>query len=257
MDEAAGSAGAATSVPRPATVTVAFTFQVALVATLLLMIGMAVAGAVHFDALIDQAARAPGADPGEAAAERSGNLAGALAAAVPELVLAVWLGSTAFPMRRGSNVARILTLVGLGTPLVLGLLGCLVGGAFGMLFALAGPDAAGPDGDPVAGPDDSVFYQQLDRLDSDGWSIVLGVLGMAGVVLALLFGVATGVLLLTGASDRYFRPRRPAPPPMTYPIPYPYPPAYGYQPYWYPAPPPPPMPGPAPPAGPPPTPPPG
>jgi hypothetical protein len=91
------------------------------------------------------------------------------------------------------------------------------------------------------------------------------VTGTATTATALLLGIATGALLLTSQSDRYFRPRRPAtavpypppwpaaPPPwLVAPPPYPH-----HAPYWYGGPPAPYPPVPAQPPGHPPAPPPG
>lgn len=256
---------------RPATVTAAFALQLAVVAGLLVMIAVVLAHAVRYDGLIDQAARATAASRDEAAMERAGNLSGALMPAVPALVLAVWLGCTAVGLRRGSNVARILTLVGLAAPLLLGALFCLVGGVFGVLIelVLAGPSQTIPP-DEIVVEDASGFYAELQRLDSGGWSIVFGVLGVTGAAVALLAAIATGVLLLTHTSAGYFRSQHPVsgppypaywagpayPHPMPPPYPYRYPAAYGQPPFWYPtpAPPaaPPPTPGPVSPATPPP-----
>ena len=98
---------------RPATVTVAFALQVALAGTLLVSAALAIAGAVHYDGLIDRAQLTTTPAPGEVAGERAANLAGALFVSVPAVLLAVWLGITAIRLRRGSNVARILIRVAL------------------------------------------------------------------------------------------------------------------------------------------------
>jgi hypothetical protein len=268
-------------------VTVAFALQLAVVGTLLSMIGVAVADTIHYDGLIDQAIRITGPDGSEAAFERAANLSGALITAVPALLMAVWLGIAAGWLRRGSNVARILTLVGLGAPLLFGLLSCLFGGLSGLLMfgMLSMPsDDVVPDDEGFAGWDDdegfarwdeSTFYDELQGLDSGGWSIAFDVLGATFAATAVLLGIATGILLLTSASSRYFRPQQSAPwppyPPPYYPAqfhgypappPCPYPPAYGPQPFWYAAPappgppylawpPPPPVPWPTPSAAPP------
>jgi len=249
-------------------VTVAFAFQVALAGVLLLMVGVTIAKAIHYDALIDQAVRAAGSGGSDAAFERTANLTGALFTAVPALLLAAWLGITAIWLRRGSNVARILTLVGLGTPLLLAALSCLFGGLFGLLMVgLMSAASSGGFTDGEEFTDDegfsewegSEFFSQLERLDGKGWSIAFEVLGATSVLVALLLAIATAVLLLTGASNRFFSPRRPAPrppyPPYHQPAqfygypappPCPYPPAHAY-PNWYPGAAPPPYPtGPAP-----------
>ncbi|WP_148088111.1 hypothetical protein [Couchioplanes caeruleus] len=238
--------------PRPTTVTAAFAFQVAFVGTLLLMIATAVAEAIRHDALIGRAARAVGASPADVSFERSMNLSTTLAVAVPLVVLAVWLGLAAVWVRRGSNIARILSLVGLGIPPVLGLLGCLFGGLFGgvlMLGLLAGPpdDLFVEDGVSVedgafveenfTGEGEMALYEELARLDTGGWSIAVDVTGMTAVAFGLLLGVATMILLLTGSSDRHFRPWRRVPslvPPVgSWPVPgQPMPPPHAPHP-WY------------------------
>jgi hypothetical protein len=255
---------------RPAAVTVAFALQLAAVGTLLLMVGVAIADAIHYDGLIDQAIRITGPDASEAAFERSANLSGALIIAIPAVLMAVWLGIAAVWVRRGSNVARILTLIGLGAPLLLSLLFCLFGGLFGVLmlglFAASSDDVLADDesfadDEGLAPWDESNFYDELLRLDSGGWSVAFDVLGTTSAAMGALLGIATGILLLTSASNRYFRPQEamprlpypppyhpaqihgyPAPHPYPYPPACPYPPAHGHQPFWYavPAPPSPP-----------------
>ncbi len=265
---------AATAPPqRPATVTVAVALQIALVGALLLTSVTAVAEAIRYDGLIDRAVRAIGASAGDAAFERSMNLSGAVAGAVSALVLAVWLGVAVVWLRRGSNVARIITLVGLGAPVVLGLVACVVGGLLGTvmvsLLASSPEDFVTDDGafteDGFPGGDEFALSDELARLDTGGWSIAFEVTGTATTAAALLLGIATGALLLTSQSDRYFRPRRPAtavpypppwpaaPPPwLVAPPPYPH-----HAPYWYGGPPAPYPPVPAQPPGHPPAPPPG
>ena len=217
--------------------TVAFALQLALVGTLLLVVAATIGDAIHYDGLIDEAARTAGAAGEEVASERAGNVGGALMTAVPAVLVAVWLASTAFWLRRGSNVARILTLVALATPLGLGLVACVLGGMFGLLafgfFALA-PEGVPPDG--AAGPgEEPPFYGELARLDSYGWSVAFGVVRVTGLGVALLLGIAVGVLLLTRASNRYFGWQEPAPA-VRYPQYYPPPAApwvYAPQPSWH------------------------
>jgi hypothetical protein len=237
-------------------VTVAFSFQLAVAGLLLLLVGVVVARAVQYDGLIDQAARA--GDPnGDAAFERSGNVFGTVLGGAPALLLALWLGLTAIWLRRGSNVARILTLVGFGAPALLGMLFCLCGGMAGVMMAglfLAPSDEFYLEEEGASF--DSGFYDELERLDSGGWSAAFGVTTAIAVATAALLGIAAVVLLLTRSANWYFRPRRPGPwaqhppyppPPFPGPMPCPYPPAHG----WY-ATPAPPAPGwnatPAPPA---------
>lgn len=246
VTEAPSSATAPPPRPRPAPVTVAFALQLALTGTLLVTIGIAVAEAFHYDALIRQAALTAEADASDAAFERSTNVVGASAIAVPATLLAVWLGTAAAWLRRGSNVARILTLVGLGAPVLLGLLACLFGGVLAVMMVpfLAGlPDEPLPD-EPMPEGDGSASYQRLERLDGGGWSIAFDVAGMTTTSATFLLGISTGVLLLTGASNRYFGAEQSMPggypppypvPAYRYPTPYPYPPAPGMQQpsFWY------------------------
>ncbi|GAA0520378.1 hypothetical protein [Paractinoplanes deccanensis] len=226
--------------PLPATVKVAFWFQIAVVAMLTLFIGACIARAVQYDGLISEAALATGANPADVADERSYNLSGTLFPAIPALVLAVWLGVTAFLVRRGNNVGRILTLVGMAAPIVLSLLGCLVGG-FGV-FLVFGFLIGGFDEEPYADepfPEDfpttypgEAFYDKLAALDAAGWSAAFEVITFTAFVLAFACAIVTAVMLLVGPSNRFFRPGRPAGGhPLGYaPFPAPYapfgPPAY-------------------------------
>ncbi|MET0418952.1 MAG: hypothetical protein ABW022_23300 [Actinoplanes sp.] len=220
--------------PRPASVTVAFALQLALAGMLLLTIVLAIADTIHYDGLIDQALRATGGTATEDAGfERSANVSTMFVPIGLALPLAVWLGVNAFFVRRGSNVARILSLIGLGLPLLLGIASCVVGGLLGLMFfsllASSGPDGSfGEDDEFFAedmyGPDVSAFYDELYRLDSGGWSLAYDVLSTTAVVTALLLGIAVAVLLLTGAANRFFRPR----PPMPFP-PVPWPPYHHYR----------------------------
>lgn len=234
--------------------TVAFALQLALAGTLLAAIGLAAADAIRYDGLIDQAARATGASRAEVDEERSAHLFGTLIVAMPALLLAGWFGATAWWLRRGSNVARIMALVGLAAPMVLGLLFCLVGGLGGLLLTgllVASPDGGFPeeegdfpedlDGDGGAFADGG-FYDELWRLDSGPWSAVSGALGLTATAAALILAATTAVLLLTGPSNRYFRPQRPVPalpypmqpfamqPPYPTQPPYPMPAPYPMQP---------------------------
>ncbi|WP_250037533.1 hypothetical protein [Paractinoplanes maris] len=210
----------------PSVVSVAVWFQVALVGLLLLVIGVSIADAVHYDGLIDQAARGAGVDPSEVASERDTNLGWTLISGLPALVLVLWLGLTVVWLRRGSNVARILTWVGLGAPVVLSLLGCLFGGLVGAFGLLAfGLIDEGPiDGEPVDGEEyafedfssyaDGGFYDRLYDLDSGGLSLAFDAVTAFALTAAVLLAIATGVLLVTGPADRWFRPGRLPPRPQ-------------------------------------------
>jgi hypothetical protein len=194
----------------PSTVKAALVLQTALVVTLLLLVAVAVGEAVHFDSLIDRAARTVGADAAEVALERSGNVSGVLFTGIPALLLAAWLGVTAWWMRRRSNVARILALVGLGAPLILGVLACLAGGLLGVLLAGVLLQSSGeiePSDVEEADWGGEALFDELDRLSSSGWSIAFDAIGGSGLLLVLLLAVATGTLLLVETSRHYFQPR--------------------------------------------------
>ncbi len=199
--------------PPPSSVKVAIALQAALVMVVLLMVAVAVAEAVHYDSLIGQAARNIGADPAEVAFERSGNVSGTLFLTVPAVLWAAWLGVTAWRMRRGSSVARILALVGLGAPLAMGVLACLVGGLIGVVFAgivlqlPAEPEPGGADAVDWGGEE---LFTELDRLSGSGWSLVFDAISGGGFLLMLLLTVATGVLLTVESARHYFHPRRSA-----------------------------------------------
>jgi hypothetical protein len=202
--------------PRPATVTVAYAFQLALTGLLILLLALSIAEAVHYDGLIDQAAGQAGTLAEEVSDERAANVAGALFAGIPALLLAVWLGLSSIWVRKGSNVARILTLVGLGAPLLLLLVGCGIGGLMGVLaFGMPASEPGTFDDDGgfshVGADDGSGFYGELYRLDSGPWSVASSAIGVTAVVLLLVLGVATAILLLTGGANRWFRPVRDLP----------------------------------------------
>ncbi len=229
-------------------VTLAVWFQVALVGLLVLVVGVMIAEAIHYDGLIDEAARFGDADPSEVSGERDGNVAFVLLFGLPMVVLALWLGLTVAWLRRGSHVARVLTWVGLGAPVGLFVLSCLFGGMIGLfgLLAFSSLDEPVPgeedysfeDGD-VMTPEDAGFYDRLYDLDSGGWSIAYDAVLACAVAAAVLLAIATAVLLLTGPADRFFRPGRHFP---QGPQPFRYagaPPSYPDG-FWYPAPPPPP-----------------
>lgn len=205
---------------RPRAVTVAYWLQVATVAVLLLLICLVAVEAVWYDAQIDEALRrVPDADPTEVSGERTGNVIGTLFMGVPALLLAVWLAATALPLRRGSNVARIMVFVAAGGQLLL----CFGQGCMGVVaipFALALGD---PEFDPADGGPDGADWEQskfLDALyDQGDPSLVTTVAGGVGVLLVLLLTGAVVVLLLLPDSRRWFT--GPVAPPAHWP-------AYGY-----------------------------
>lgn len=201
--------------------------QVAAVALLLGLAGLAVAHAVHYDAEISRVAAMVGnADPDEVRDERAGNVAATLFVGVPALLLAVWLGVTARPVLRGSNIARIFIFVAGGGQLLLAL--CqLCGGLLLLPLAFAAMDA----GDDVV-VDDGVSWEQesdfIDALytDPDVFSEVFfgGTVLTALAVLVLTLAVV--LLLALPPAHRYFVPKapqaRPARPPhpVIGPMPY-------------------------------------
>jgi len=197
---------------RPTVVGVAFWFQVTLVGLLLLTVGVLIADAIHYDGLIDQAARVSGTDPSEVSAERDSSLGFTLLFGLPLLVLTVWLGATATFVGRGSNVARILTWVGLSAPVALCLVSCLLGGFVGAIGVLAfsslGEPIEGDDGEIALEPEwqDDGFYGRLYDLDSGGWSLVYDAVLAFAAPSAALLAVAIIVLLATKPAGRYFRP---------------------------------------------------
>nr|WP_221381034.1 hypothetical protein [Actinoplanes polyasparticus] len=197
---------------RPTVVGVAFWFQVTLVGLLLLTVGVLIADAIHYDGLIDQAARVSGADEWEVSAERDSSLGFTLLFGLPLLVLTVWLGATLTFVGRGSNVARILTWVGLSAPVALCLVSCLLGGFVGAIgvvaFSSLGEPIEGDDGEIVLEQEwrDDGFYGRLYDLDSGGWSLVYDAVLAFAAPSAALLAVAIIVLLATRQAGRYFRP---------------------------------------------------
>ncbi len=199
-------------------VNVAFWLQLALVVALLLAAVTSIIEAIHYDGLIDRAALIHPGNVDDVSAERGFNVTGMLATVIPVTILAVWLGLTLVWVRRGSHVARVLTLVGFGAPVVFFVLVCLAGGLFGFfgLFAvgLAGgieegpyPDEEFTDGFPGSEAGDK-FYDTLYSLDTGGWSIAYQAILTTLAVVILLCAVATAALLLTGQANRFFRPER-------------------------------------------------
>lgn len=226
--------------PRPATIRVAFALQTAFAAILLVLIGLAIAWSVNYHALIDQAVLNVGDSGGEADYERASALRTCLVACGLLGVLAGWAGVTAFGVRRGSGVARILTLVGLATPLLVGLLLSLGAGllalvALPLLFGVGSEDPIPADedyyypDDPAMYPDWGVsrFYDELDKLSTTStWQAVTDVGAVTLVATLGLLAVAITVLLLHRTSHGYFnrgtaRPGPPQPwPPQPWPAPF-------------------------------------
>ncbi|MFI7430246.1 hypothetical protein ACIBPB_24900 [Micromonospora sp. NPDC049836] len=214
---------------RPGAVTVAYWLQLATVAVLLLIVCLVVVETVRYDAQIDEVLRrVPDADPAEVSGERAGNVFMACFMAIPALLLAGWLGATALPLRRGSNVARILVFVAGGAQLLL----CVGQVCLGLLIAplamFAVADAPEFDSStgmpPDAGWEESKFLETLDT-QSDGPGAVVSAVGGLGVLLVLGLSAAVVVLLLLRDSRRWFGGEAPSGGPWPG---YGYPPAAGY-----------------------------
>jgi hypothetical protein len=205
--------------PRPVTVTVAFWLQIAAVAVLLAVVGLAVTGAVLFDAEITRVAGlVADADPAEVRGERTGNVVGALIAAVPAALLAIWLAATAQPLRAGNNTARILVYVAGGAQVVLLCTQACAGALFlplTLVFA-AGPMEADPTGgEPPLGPDEVPWESSafLDALYADAGPFTdLSFVG-AGLAVPLLLVLTAAVIVLISVppGGRYFVPRAAVP----------------------------------------------
>ncbi|MFF5228096.1 hypothetical protein [Dactylosporangium sp. NPDC000521] len=205
---------------RPAQVTVAFWLQLAGVAVLLTLVGMVVAYAVHFDGEISRAAAAvPGVDPREVSDERTGNVVSTLFVGVPALVLALWLGITALPVLRGSNIARIFVFVAAGGQLMLLLLQMC--GGFLLLPLLATADWAD---EPVTVDDGATWdssepsrFQDVLYSGDDDFSDLTFLGGALGVFAVLMLSVAIVLMLALPPAHRYFVPRAAAPVPPAWP----------------------------------------
>jgi hypothetical protein len=209
---------------RPATVSVAFWLQLGVAAVLLLFAVLTVVEAVVYDGLIDRAAELTNADPDEVSSERGFNVEWAVLTGLPAVALLGLFAGTAVPVRSGSNVARILTCVAAGFPMVC----CAAFGGLGALMALPLLALEDPEqlGEDPFWPDESPFYEKLYELQGTGVdSWLSGILPML-LMLGFAMSTAAAVLLLVPPSNRYYRP--PAPPhvPPAYPPVYPAPPGY-------------------------------
>jgi hypothetical protein len=212
---------------RPTTVSVAFWLQLALVAALLAVIGLAVVAAVQFDGQITRAAEiVPDADPDEVSGERVGNVIGTLTVGVPALFLAVWFAATARPVRRGGNTARTLLYVGAGLQMLLGCLqGCL--GAFLLPFTFGG------GGDWTEAEDGELVWEESEFMetlygDVDLSTELLGAGTFGGLFLVFALTVAVVLLVSLPPAHRYFVPQaeQPAGPAPAWP--HPTPPGWPY-----------------------------
>ncbi|MFD0747348.1 hypothetical protein ACFQ1L_40235 [Phytohabitans flavus] len=207
---------------RPATVTVAFGLQLGVVAILLALAALTVVEAVVYDGLIDRAAELTNADPEEVSMERASNVQITAFTTLAAVVLLALFAATAFPVRSGSNVARILTCVGAGIPALC----CVACGGFGTLAAVLLIGFAPPEDLDEEGPwlEETPFYDKLFELESTGSAAWLGGLVPALIVLGCVLAIVVAILLLVPPSNRYYRP--PLPPLTTpgYPFAYPVPP---------------------------------
>jgi hypothetical protein len=197
---------------RPASVTVAFWLQLAVVLVLFVMVGLVVAYAMYFDGQISRAVElVPEADPDEVSAERVGNLVTSVVLGAIILAVAVWLAASAVPVLRGSNVARILVFIAAGAHVLLCAAPCLSGAAIAPVFLAGAPE------EPPAGVYVGEEAWQESRFIETLYSQTLPFddaffLGMTvGSVMEVMLAVAVVVLLAVPPASRYFVPRRPAP----------------------------------------------
>ncbi|GAA2634424.1 hypothetical protein [Paractinoplanes durhamensis] len=180
---------------RPSQVNVAFGFQLGIAAALLLCAGLMIADAFHMDGLIDEAARSvAGTDPAEVAQQRSWNVNSTLTTAIPAVLVAGWLAVLAPRVRRGSGLARGLSVAALASPIGFVPLVCV-----GFL-------AAGPAGSPDATP----FSLRLEELYSVGFSDFVASMVSGLAMIGLTLSVVTIILLFTEPAGSWFR--RVAPP---------------------------------------------
>jgi hypothetical protein len=169
---------------------------------------------VHWLDLIEQAIRSvPGADPAAVAAERESDLIGTVVATVLAGLAALWFGGTLVPMWRGSNVGRILSLVGSGLISLGGFVLIFCGFGLGLLFAglfLSTPMDPTADGsDPFAAEDLGGGDPFSDRLYdlSDNNMHWTDAAGPTILVLMVMLLIAVFVLLLVRPSTRWYSPR--------------------------------------------------
>ncbi len=229
------SVGAPAAPPpvRPATVRAAVVVQIGAAALLLAGAVVAAVAAVLQNAAITEAARTVAADPMIVEEERFGN---AFTAVVPGgicVVLALWFGGLTIGLWRGANVARILTMVGAGVPVLCGLCQCAGGLAMGALLVglPEGPPPSEFDPEIPAEPGldrYDVFYAELDRVSTTVvWMPVVASL-LAFLIFAAILAVV--ILLVMPSAHRYFRPDGGRPDIRYVPVPYPV--------YYWPGPPP-------------------
>jgi hypothetical protein len=204
--------------PRPATVTTALILQYVVAGLLLLAGGLILWEAVSYNALIDEAAGVPGASQVDASAARAENRVFGGVPAALVLLLAGWQVTSALLMRRGNNVARFLGLVGMAVPTTLGLLSLCGLGFFAVTFFAAqtsagDPFAEGPYPEDFEGtlpdPDsyyyDDAFYARLDDLVAARDTTVVDIGLPLLIIVAIFLMITAFVLLVTPATNRWFR----------------------------------------------------
>ncbi|MDR7274946.1 hypothetical protein [Catenuloplanes atrovinosus] len=222
--------------PRPATVTVAVIMQYVVVALLVAMAGLVIWEGVSYGLLIDEAASTPGASQIDADMERVANWTANGVATSLLVLLAGWLLTNTLLTARGSNVARILAVAGLGVPLGLLALAFCGGGALGAFTVLGAatsdPFAGTPyeeDPFPVEPPSsggyyhEDAFYARLTDLLAQRNLIVFDAgMPLFGAI-AIFLAITVMVLLLVPSTNRWFNPGG-APRSGPRPLPQPWPP---------------------------------
>jgi hypothetical protein len=206
--------------------------QVGIVVLLLTTAAAVVIMTVFRNDLITQAARNTSADPQIVSGERFGNVSMAVVVGGLSLGLALWFAILTVALWRGAHVARILTAVGAGVPVLCGL--CQGGSGLLMMPFLIGvpqgPPPQVPSEDPSLPTFQSfdAFQAELDRLSTGFRWLTIAAPVMALVIFGCVLAVVT--LLFTPSANRYFRPEGPRPAVQYVPVPYPV--------YWpYPVPP--------------------
>ncbi|GAA1893839.1 hypothetical protein [Asanoa iriomotensis] len=195
--------------PRPTTVTVAFWLQLAAALLLFLMVGLTVAYAVYFDQLIDRAVElVPDVDPADVSSERTSNMVMAAVVGSVFLVGSLAFAATAWPLRRGSNAARIVTFIVSGLHFVACLLPC-VGSMVIFPFFLTGPDIGYVD--PEAMPyEEARFFEVLYEQTTSTEEAFFAGLSLGGL-LEMILVIAIVILIVVPPAHRFFAPRTPSP----------------------------------------------
>ncbi|MEV0154195.1 hypothetical protein AB0H57_10705 [Micromonospora sp. NPDC050686] len=193
--------------PRPTAVTVAFWLQIALVALLLLLLGLLVWQAVDWNAHIDRVAgMVPDADPADVADERAGNVVMSLVLGVPLVLLAIAILITAIGVGLGSNAARIGAFVIAGIQALV-VVGPVCGSGLLIPFAiLAGDPEELSEPDGYADSGGSKFLDTLYRDDQPLASDVAAPAAAVVLLIAFALTVAVVVLLASSTARRWFVP---------------------------------------------------